>query len=454
MGRTTLIAGGPGTGKTALAVEVLARCAARGTGGVLVSFEEPADHLRANARTMGLDLEDLERSGRLKVVHAEVPYGAVRTGSYDIQGLLAMFDGLLGSVDGSVLVLDGLDVLMRLFGDPDREREELHVLHRWLRERGLTAILTAKERSIGLGEYPFLDYLADCVLLLDQRMSQQVRTRRLSVVKYRGSGFLSNEHPYALSSRGIVLLPVSSMSMDRPAPRERIASGVDGLDELLGGGLFRGSTVLIVGPTGAGKTTLAGSMARAACRCGERVLYLGYEESVPTLLGQLVEVGIDLAGEVEQGRLRVLAVLPEAVGVEEHLVETIAEIERFEPDHVVIDAMSACRRMGSAESVMDLFIRLVTICKERGTTCLLTDQTRGDEKVCSTAPIEVQSLMDTLISLELFAVWGELSRRVTVIKSHGTEHSLRTHALSIGGEGMEIGEPVEGPDDMSEGGVR
>ncbi len=453
-GRTTLLAGGPGTGKTALAVEVLARGAARGAGGVLVSFEEPPDHLRANARTVGLDIEGQEQAGRLRVVHAEVPYGAVRTGAYDIHGLLAMLDGHLRAVKGRTLVLDALDVLMRLFGDADREREELHILHRWLRERGLTAILTAKEDRRGVRMYPFLDYLADCVVLLDQRMKRQVRTRRLSVVKYRGSGFLSNEHPYALTSRGVVLLPVSSMSMERPAPRERITSGVAGLDELLGGGLFRGSTVLIAGPSGAGKTTLAGSFVQAACRGGERALFLAYEESASAMRSQLGAVGVALGGEMDEGRLRVQAVLPEAVGVEEHLVETIDQVDRFTPDHVVVDAITACRRMGSTESVFDLFIRLLTICKERGTTCLLTDQLRSGEGVFPGNDIEAQSLMDTMISLELVPSAGGLTRRVTVVKSHGAWHSLRTCALSIGPEGMCVGEPLDGQGESMDGGRR
>jgi circadian clock protein KaiC len=341
-GRVTLLSGGPGTGKTVLALQFLYGGAAAGEAGVFVCFEERAEDLRANAAAMGMDLAAQEEVGALRVMTAEIPHRAVRAGEFDIHGLLAILDGHMQAVGAERVVLDAIDVLMRIFGDPEREREELHALHDWLRDRGATAVITSKADPEGRQVYPFLDFLADCVLFLDQRMARQVRTRRLRVVKYRGSDFLSNEHPYVLTPRGLVLMPVASMSMAQETSPERISTGHEALDAILGGGFFRGACILLAGPSGAGKTTLACTFARRACDRGERVLYVNFEESAEALVDEMQSTAIDLRPAREDGTLHILAAMPESAGVEQHLLDILDAMDAVPPRHVVVDAISAC----------------------------------------------------------------------------------------------------------------
>lgn len=438
VGRTTLLCGGPGTGKTVLAVEFLHHGARAGEPGVFVSFEERTEDLRANAAAMGMHLAEMEQAGALRVVHAPVPHGAVRAGEFDIQGLLALLDAHTRETGANRLVLDAIDVLMRVFGNPDREREELYVLHDWLRDRGLTVLLTVKSAVAVAELYPFLDYMADCVLLLDQRMAQQVRTRRLNVVKYRGSDFLPNEYPFVLSDRGVVILPVSSVSLVQQATAERVSSGSDALDKVLGGGYFRGSSVLLAGPSGTGKTTLAFTFALAACRRGEKVLYVTFEESAESLDRAMRSVGLSMSEATRDGTFRVLTAMPESRGVEQHLLAIFDVIDAFEPDHLVVDAISACRRMGSEDAAFDFSLRLLTVCRERGITCVYTNQTDRPQGLMQMTAFDMSSLIDTLISLSYQDEGWALTRRLVVVKSRGSAHSMRYHTFEITSDGLEL----------------
>ncbi|NLF30281.1 MAG: circadian clock protein KaiC [Planctomycetes bacterium] len=454
VGRTTLVGGGPGTGKTVLALEFLHRGALAGAPGVFVSFEERVNDLRANAGAMGMELSPLEAAGKLRLVHAAVPHDAVYAGQFDIQGLLAMLEGHTAAVGAGRLVIDAIDVLMRVFGDPDRERQELHILHQWLRDRGLTALLTAKAGGEGMRTYPFLDFMADCVLLLDQRIERQVRTRRLNVVKYRGSGFLSNEYPYVLSERGIVVMPISSASLRQAVVAERVSSGDAAFDALLGGGFQRGSCILLAGPSGAGKTTLAGIFVQAACRRGEGVLYVSFEEAATTLTGNLRSVGIDVQTPADAGMLQIVTALPEAMGVEQHLLRVYDAIESSDPRHIVIDAISACRRMGSEQAAFDFCARLVTTCKQRGITCLYTNQTSDPRDVVELTGLGLSSLVDTLIALPFHDDGQRLRRRMVVIKSRGSAHSTGYQDFAITDNGPVFGAGAVAGALQGEGGGR
>lgn len=432
-GRTTLLSGGPGTGKTVFAVELLYRGALAGEPGVFISFEEHADDVRANATAMGMDVAGLEESGKLKVLHAEVPHGAVRSGEFDIKGLLGIVEGHTRALGAKFVVLDAIDVLMRIFGDPTREREEMYLLNDWLRERGFTVVLTVKANPAGEQIYPFLDFMADCVLFLDQRMHGQVRTRRLNVRKFRGSDFLSNEHPYVLSSRGVVLMPVSSVALVHEASGKPVTTGNGDLDATLGGGYLRGSCVLVAGASGTGKTTLACTFARAACQRGEEVLYVGFEESQEAMATGMLSTCIDLAPVLEAGTLRVLTAMPESLGVERHLLDAF---EALGPDHVVVDAISACHRMGSERAAFDFLLRLLTFCKEHGVTCLLADQLAEPEQAAQIAGYGISSLVDTLLVLEYCDDSRRISRRLLVVKSRGVAHSMRYHPFRITDDGI------------------
>ncbi len=451
-GRITVLSGGPGSGKTMLVTEFLCRGAQAGAPGVLVSFEERSADLRANAGAAGMDLAELEQQNTLKLVHANVPHGAIKAGDFNIGGLISLIEGSLQTVGANRIVLDAIDVLMRIFGDPAREREELYTLHNWLRDRELTTIITVKADTDRQQLYPFLDYMADCVISLDQRMDGEVRTRRLSITKYRGSAFLSNEYPYILSAAGMVFMPVSSVSLPDIATAERISSGHATLDRILGGGYRRASCVLLAGPSGAGKTLLACTFARAAAERGEKVLYVSFEESTLSLIENTLNVGIDLRPDLEAGTLKVLTALPESSGVEQHLLRMLDAIVADDPAHVVVDAISACQRMGSPKAAFDFLVRLLTACKQRSVTCLLTNQTEQRSSVNDLSGQGISSLVDTLVSLQYADQGTEVQRRLLVIKSRGSNHSMAYHNMRITGQGFFIATVPDGPERLQEGG--
>lgn len=443
VGRTIMIGGGPGTGKTVLALEILYRGTLQGKPGLFISFEEREEDLRANAASIGIDITAAEDAGQLKVLHAEVPHGAVRAGEFDIKGLLAIIDGHCQTLGAKRVVLDAIDVLMRIFGDPEREREEMYLLHDWLRDKGMTVILTVKSNPEGKQVYPFLDFMADCMLFLDQRMQGQVRTRRLNVVKYRGSSFLSNEHPYVISSTGFILMPVSSMSLTHEVSGAFVSSGHKKLDAVLGGGFAKGSCVLLAGASGTGKTTLACTFARSVCKNGEKVLYVGFEESEEGLISGMLSVGVDLRPALKEGALSILTALPEAMGVEQHLLRIFEAIRSLSAKHVVVDAISACRRMGTEAAAFDFLVRLLTTCKERGITSLFTNQVTEAEQAIEISGFGISSLVDTLLLLEYSDDGHKVGRRLLTIKSRGAHHSKNYHEFRITDNGIELDFPVE-----------
>jgi circadian clock protein KaiC len=438
VGRINLISGGPGTGKTLLAMEFLYRCAEAGEKGLFVSFEERAEDLHANAAAMGFDTGRLEAEGRLRIVHAAIPRYMVSSGDFDIQGLLAILDGHIRSLSADCIAVDAIDVLMRVFGDPNREREELHALLDWFRNRGLTTVLTAKSDAEGAQRYPFLDYMADCVIYLDQRFVGQVRTRRLQVVKYRGSAFLPNEHPYVIGEGGFVFMPISSVSLADVALGEPVSSGDSQLDAILGGGYLRGASVLISGASGAGKTTFACAFIRQACQSGERAIYIGLEQSEEAILAEMKSVGTDLSPFLTSGHLRILTAMPESAGVEQHLARFLDGMADFRPHHLVVDAVSACRRMGSRQAAFEFLVRLLTACKEKGVTCICTNQIDGGGNATRVSGKDIASLMDGLIVLEYASEEKSIRRRLLVIKSRGAAHSMIYHPFTITDRGISL----------------
>ena len=443
-GRTTIINGTAGTGKTVMAMEFLYRGALAGEPGLFISFEERAGDIRINAAAMGIDIASLEEEGKFRVIHAELPLDAVNSGEFDTSGLLAMIEGHAGLIGAKRIVLDAIDVFMSIFGDPRREREEISILHNRMRDLGMTTILTVKAGSEGRMIYPFLDFMADCVLFLDQRVSGQVRTRRLNVLKYRGSDFLSNEHPYVFSPNGIVLMPVSSLALEQLSFRKRVSSGHSRMDEILGGGYFVGSSILLAGPSGAGKTSLACIFAHAACNKGEKVLYVDFEVAREALVGAMRSIGLDLRLALDaDSRLRIHTAMPESMGIEEHLLRIIDEMTLFSPHHLVVDAISACRRMGSERAAFDFVVRLMTECKSRGITCFYTNQIVNDQDPTYLSGLGLSSLVDTLIALEYFFEGQSLSRRLMVIKSRGTHHSMDFHQMNFTDHGLEL-KPIAG----------
>ncbi len=440
-GRTTLVSGGPGSGKTVLGLEFLCRGAAAGEPGVFVTFEEGAKAIRRNAMSMGYDLPALEKAGKVAIVEARFDGEEVLSGEFDILGLLSIVGGQARKIRARRIMLDALDVLLRIFGDLRRERNELYRLHEWLVKQGMTSILSVKAHSGEdmASQYEFLEYMADCVIRLDHRVVGQVATRRLRVIKYRGSGFGTNEYPYVIGEHGVILIPVSKTELTHQPLGPKISSGLTRLDAMLDGGYRRASCILIAGTSGTGKTTLASTFARAACHRGQKVLYLNFEESQEAMVAGMCSAGIDLRAALRARKLLVQTALPEALGSDNHLLRALEAIDTFKPDHMIVDAISACVRMGSERAAFDYLMRLVSVVKERGITCILTNQISGmvggDEELSG---IGFSSVVDAVIQLRFVETDEEIGRKLLVVKSRGAAHSNRRQPFIITGQGIQF----------------
>jgi circadian clock protein KaiC len=438
-GRTTLISGGPGTGKTMLGVEFLYRSALAGKAGILLLFEERADAIRRNVRSLGWDLTAMEKAGKLFLLEARLPRDAVLSGDFNITPLLAIIEGQAKAIRADRIMIDAIDVLMRIYNDPRREQNELYTLHDWLIDHGFTTILTAKEtQSQNDGKYEFLEYMADCVISLDLRVAGQVTTRRLRVVKYRGSGFASNEYPYLVSNEGNVIMPISTVSLEHKALGPRISSGNRQLDTMLGGGYRRGSSILVTGASGTGKTTLACTFVVGACARDERVLYISFEESSPALISAMLSPGLHLQPAVKAGRLEFLTIMPEAMGAEQHLIRAMSRVRAFEPQHIVVDAISALQRVGDEKAAFDYLMRLVDFAKQQGITILMTNQLAGNFEQVDFSGIGFSSLIDTIILLRFVEIYNKIARSLLILKSRGTRHSNSYHRFVITDGGIEM----------------
>lgn len=439
-GRTTLISGGPGCGKSVLSLEFLVRGGMSGQPGVLVAFEERPQAVRANALTLGWDLSALEDQRRLALVDAHIDQEMITAGSFDLRGLLAIIEGTAQEIGAERLVLDALDVLLHYFNDPAREREQLFLLNNWLLEHQFTSILTVKRttKADTAAHYEFLDYLADCVIHLDQRVSEQVTTRRMRVVKYRGSDYGRNEYPFITGPGGLRFIPVSGAELRHKALGPAVSSGSRKMDEILGGGYARGSSVLISGPSGTGKTTLLSVFACAAAERKEKVLFIGFEESSEALVSAMLSSGTDLRPALKSGMLRSLTVMPETTGVEEHLVRIIDVIREFSPEHVVLDAISAVGRSGAPSAAFDFLVRLVTTCRESGITLLIVNQSFGNASPGEIAGGHAASLVDTIVALSYIEAGGETNRLIDVVKSRGMRHSNQLREFRITDDGVDI----------------
>ena len=439
-GRTTLIIGGPGAGKSLFGLEFLYRSALAGEPGIFISFEERTSALRDNAGTLGWDLAPLEQCGKLFLFEARLDPRAVVTGGFGIQPFLTILEGKLKAMGAKLVVIDALDVLMRLIGDERREQDELVALHRWLEDHGVTALLSVKTPRDGdHGQhFDFLDYLADCVIHLDNRMVGQLSTRRLRVVKYRGSGFGSNEYPFVITPPGVWLLPISEVGLSHQPLGERFPTGVAALDGLIGGGFRRATSILIAGATGTGKTTLCSTFAQAVSARGETALYISFEESEAALVSAMRSSGVDLAPAIAAGTLRLLTGMPEAMGAEQNLVRTFTAIKESQPGCVVLESASACKRMGTEQAAFEYLMRLINTCKEMGITIVATNQTEGFQNLDEISGIGISSLIDTVILLRMVEEAGVLQRKLLVMKARGTSHSNRYHDFVITDHGIDL----------------
>jgi len=439
-GRVTVLSGGPGSGKSTMGLQCLLNAAAAGDAGILVMFEERATTVRQDAWSRGWDLARLEKKQKLCLLDARLNPTAVIAGDFSINALLAILDHRIKAMRAKYVVIDAVDALLHLYDNPLRERHELYALHEWLLDRGVTAIMTVKTLAEegARSRYAFLDFMADCVIHVDQRVTAQITTRRLRVIKYRGSGYGRNEYPFIINETGINIIPMTGNRLEHRSPGARLSSGPAWLDAALGGGYRQGTAVLIAGPAGAGKTTLACLFAQSACMRGERVLYINFEESPDALVSNMLSAGLALQPLVEKGRLAIHSYLPEAMGVEEHLFHSMKDITQFQPTSVIVDAISACKRMGSEQAAFEYLMRILNVCKERGITCICLSQSANREPVDHISEIGISSLIDTVILLRHQQVAFTMVRRLVVMKARGSRHSHQFHEFCITDHGIDL----------------
>jgi len=440
VGKATLISGGPGSGKSVMGMQFLYKGALAGAPGIFVAFEERTEALRQNALTLGWDLAPLEQAGKLFLMRARVDPEAVLSGDFNLKALLAIIEGKARVMGASRIVIDAIDVLLRLFDNPARERNELYALHEWLIDHELTTVMTMKTLKNGgvSSRYEFLDFMADCIIELDQRVIEQISTRRLRVVKYRGSDFGHNEYPFVIAKDGVTIIPITNIELQHRGFGPRVTSGHPRLDTIINGGYLTGSAILIVGAPGVGKTTLACTFVRGACERGEKVLYINFEESREAMVSGMLSPGIDLRPVLKDGTLKIQTAIPEAIGAEEHLLRAFNDIHRFQPKHVVVDAMSACKRMGSEQAAFEYLMRLVTGCKEQGITIIITNQLEGYGGMEQISGIGISSIIDMTIFLNYNQVGGEVNRTLQVMKMRGSKHSNQFREFEITDHGIEI----------------
>ena len=440
-GRPSLVIGGPGCGKTMLAAEFIVQGAMRyGEPGVFMMFEETADELAANVRSLGFDLDRLVHDGKVAVDYVRVERSEIEeTGQYDLEGLFIRLAHAVDSVGAKRVALDTLEALFSGLSDHAVLRAELRRLFRWLKDRDLTAVITAERGAETLTRYGLEEYVADCVILLDHRVVDQISTRRLRVVKYRGSPHGTNEYPFLIGTNGILVLPITSLRLDHEAPLERLATGIDELDAMLGGkGFFRISAVLVSGAPGTGKSSIVARIAEAACQRGERVLFFSYEESPNQLVRNMRSIGIDLERWRKKDLLRVLASRPTLQGLEQHLVVMYDAVREFRPAVVIVDPISNLTMHGDDAGLKPMLMRLIDFLKQREVTAIYTDLVGDSDATTAHSQLGVSSLMDTWLMMSNVASEGERTRALQIVKSRGMPHSNLVREFVFSERGFEI----------------
>jgi circadian clock protein KaiC len=453
--RPTLVCGAAGCGKTLLAMEFLVRGAIEfDEPGVFMAFEETAEELEANVASLGFDLKDLIARKKLRLDYVSVDRSEFEeTGEYDLEGLFIRLGYAIDSIKAKRVVLDTIEGLFAGLPNQGIVRAEIRRLFRWLKEKQVTVIMTGERGDGTLTRFGLEEYVSDCVISLDHRVVDQVTTRRIRIVKYRGSTHGTNEYPFLIEKDGISIWPVTSVRLEHNAPQERVPTGIARLDTMLGGrGFYRGSSILLSGTAGTGKTSLSATFAAATCRRGERCLYLSFEESPSQIMRNMATLGINLQQWLKKGLLQFQTVRPFHFGLEMHLARTIKFVTEFAPGVVIIDPISGLDTCGSSLEVKAALMRLVDFLKQKGVTALLTDLKMGG--VTERTDAAISSLVDTWLVLRDLESNGERNRGLHVLKSRGMAHSNQVREFVLSATGIQLTDVYIGPSGMLTGSAR
>jgi len=455
-GRPTLLVGGAGSGKTMLAMEFLVRGATQfDEPGVFVSFQETSKDLAANFASRGYNLNELIAEKKLYIDHVHIERSEIEeTGEYDLEGLFIRLAHAVKVTGAKRVVLDTIEALFAGLTNTAILRAELRRLFAWLKDRDLTAIITGERGDTTLTRYGLEEYVADCVIVLDNRVVDQISTRRLRILKYRGSQHGTNEYPFLIENTGITVLPITSIGLNHDALTERISTGIERLDNMFEGkGYYRGSSVLISGTAGTGKSSIAAAFVDAACRRGERALYFAFEESPSQIIRNMRSIGMDLQEHVDNGCLTFHASRPTATGLETHLAQMFKIVMDVMPSVLVVDPISNLIAAGNISEVKSMLTRLVDFLKTNHTTTIFTSLTSGGDSLEQTE-VGMSSLMDTWIVLRDVERGGERNREIHVLKSRGMSHSNQLREFVFTPQGIDLLDVYTGPAGMLTGTAR
>jgi circadian clock protein KaiC len=455
-GRPTLICGDAGSGKTVFSIEFIVRGAIEfNEPGVFMAFEEKSEELAVNVASLGFDLNKLIAEKKIKIDQVQIDRNEIEeTGEYDLDGLFIRLGYAIDSIGAKRVVLDTIENLFSGLSNHAILRAELRRLFTWLKDKGVTAVITGERGDGQLTRQGLEEYVSDCVILLDHRIQNQISTRRLRVIKYRGSLHGTNEYPFLIDEDGISVLPVTSLQLANPVSSQRVSSGIPTLDKMLGGkGFFKGSSILVSGTAGSGKTSISAYFANAACLRKERCLFFAFEESPQQIIRNMRSINLDLEQHVKNGLLKFSASRPTLYGLEMHLVVIYKLIRQFKPKVVILDPITNLVTVGDPGEVKSILIRLIDFLQNEQITVMFTALTLNDERHSQTDE-SVSSLVDTWLSVQDIEYNGERNRGLYILKSRGMKNSNQVREFLITDDGIQIAEVVLGPDGVLTGSAR
>ncbi|WKL48753.1 circadian clock protein KaiC [Flavobacterium pectinovorum] len=457
-GRPILICGGAGCGKTLLSMQFLIKGITEfNEPGVFMSFEEPSDDLTLNVKSLGFDLEKLKADKKLVVDHVRVERSEIEeAGEYDLDGLFIRLGHAIDSIKATRVVLDTIESLFAGLDNQAILRAELRRLFHWLKTKGVTAVITGERGEATLTRQGLEEYVSDCVIVLDHRVIEQVSTRRLRIVKYRGSTHGTNEYPFLIDDDGISVLPITSLKLDNEVSSDIIPTGVPGLDSMFqGGGFYRGSNILVSGTAGTAKTTIGCYFANKQCENKERVIYFAFEESPQQLVRNMKSIGIDIGKHIKKGNLQIHSSRPSLNGLELHLLTLRKLIKEFKPTTIIIDPISNLITVGSEQEVRSMLVRLIDMLKANNITALFTSLNKQTDNFRpDLAEESVSSLVDTWITVRDMEGIGERNRGIFIVKARGMGHSNQVREFVITSKGIELLDVELGPQGILTGSAR